>query len=343
AMTLAAAPVLAADLPSASATTVQAHAAFLASDELEGRDTATAGYFIAARYAATQFEQWGLRPAGDEESYFQSVPLRRTSLEEIEVSVQRAGAAAALEWKADFIGGGNPVETAIDASGEVVFAGYGIDAPAFDITDYDGIDVTGKVVMLLSGAPAGLPHAERAHFSSRRVKAEVAAAHGAIGLIQIRTRVDAERTPWERMTLNAGRPGMDWLESDGSVKGALPTLRFRLSLSDAGAEKLLEGTGTSLAQLRDEAEARTYRTRPLATSLHVKLRSSHEATASPNVVALLPGTDPVLSREHVVVTAHLDHVGVGAEVNGDSLYNGYYDNALGSAVVLEVARVLSQA
>ncbi|MCM2269071.1 MAG: M28 family metallopeptidase [Thermoanaerobaculia bacterium] len=321
---------------------VRAHLDFLADDALEGRDAGTRGYDLAALYAAAQFRQAGLEP-GHGDSYLQPVALlesRRTSS-----TVERLDVAAAqpLAWKQDYLLSVRPDAPTVDVAAPVVFAGFGIDAPAQGRGDYDGLDVAGKIVLVLSGAPADFASEVRAHYSSSRQKRIEAAKRGAVGLLTLKTRDDERRSPWERSTLNADRPATVWLRPDGSVVDDAPSLRFTGAVSHAGARRLLAGSGATLDEILDLGDSGGRGSRPLGVSLRVRLEASQRRLTSPNVVAVLPGADPALRAELVVCSAHLDHVGVGAEVDGDRIYNGFYDNAMGSAMVLEMARVLAAA
>jgi hypothetical protein len=319
---------------------VAAHLDFLADDLLEGRDTGTRGYELAALYAAAQFRQSGLAP-GHGDSYFQPVPLVDVIREDSTWEVLRGERSTPLVWKEDYLDSPRASAPEVDLLAPVVFAGFGIDAPAHGRTDYAALDVRGRIVLILSGAPAEFPSEVRAHFASSRQKRIEAARRGAVGLLTLRTRDDEERSPWERGVPSAGRPSTSLRRADGTPLDASPGLRFTGSLSWAGARKLLAGADVSLDELLEPGAAGDAGARELGVALRVDARAGLRAYESPNVVALLPGSDPELRREHIVVSAHLDHVGVGAEVDGDAIYNGYYDNAMGSAILLELARRLA--
>lgn len=319
---------------------VRAHLDFLADDALEGRDAGTRGHDVAALYAAAQFRLWGLEP-GNGDSYLQPVALlesQRTSS-----TVERLGGTDAepLAWKHDYLLSARPGAPSVDVAAPVVFAGFGIDAPDQGRADYDGLDVAGKIVLLLSGAPADFASEVRAHYASSRQKRIAAARRGAVGLLTVKTRDDERRSAWERSVLNADRPATVWLRPDGSAVDDAPSLRFAGAVSYAGARKLLAGGDASLEEILDLGDAGGRGSRPLGVHLRVRMEASQRRLTSPNVVAVLPGSDSALRHELVVCSAHLDHVGIGAEVDGDSIYNGFYDNAMGSAMVLEMARALA--
>jgi len=198
-------------------------------------------------------------------------------------------------------------------------------------------------VLVLTGAPADFPSEVRAHYASSRQKRIEAARRGAVGLLTLKTRDDERRSAWERSTLNADRPSTTWVRPGGATVDDAPGLRFTGALSWPGAEKLLPGGASELAALLDLGELGGHGSRDLDVRLRVRADSTARRLTSPNVVAVLPGADSTLREQQVVVTAHLDHVGVGTPVDGDAIYNGFYDNAMGSAMVLEIARALASA
>lgn len=336
-------PAFGADLPPVSMDAVQAHATFLADDTLLGRNTGSEGYAIAANYAAAQFRQYGLEPAGDGGSYLQQVPLVETRLTGSVIDILAGGKTIELNALEDYIVRGSTVEKSTSITAPVVFVGYGIEAPGRKHRDYAKADVKGKIVMMFNGAPASFPPDERAHYSSSRLKSEEAEKRGAVGIIRVRTKIDTAKYPWERYLGFADTPSYNWIRPDGDVQDAFGGLKFIATLSSDGARKLASAAGASYDEWMDGAEAATYETGALPVEVAARVDSMHAKVTSPNVVALLRGSDPKLAGEFVVVSAHLDHVGVGAEENGDRIYNGYYDNAMGSAIVIELARILSQA
>jgi hypothetical protein len=321
---------------------IRAHLDFLADDALEGRDTGTRGYELAALYAAAQFRQWGLSP-GHAESYLQPVALLETHRTDSTLDVLHAGGSTPLSWRQDYVVAARSGHSSTVVTAPVVFAGFGIVAPEPARDDYAGLDVAGKIVLVLTGAPADFPSEVRAHYASSRQKRIEAARRGAVGLLTLKTRDDERRSAWERSVLNADRPSTTWVRPDGSPVDDAPGLRFTGSLSWPGARKLLARSAASLEALLDLGDGGGRGSQELDVRLRVGVESTVRRSASPNVVAVLPGGDPALRREQVVVTAHLDHVGVGAPVDGDAIYNGFYDNAMGSAMVLEIARVLALA
>lgn len=340
----AAPPDLAKALTTVHAPAVRAHVEMLADDLLEGRLPGTRGYDLAARYVATELALIGVKPAGDNGTFFQQVPLVESKLVSASLSARGVGSdALTLVERTDFVMGGDVNRTEANVEAPVVFAGYGISAPDLQHDDYAGLDVRGKIVIVLSNAPARFPTEPRAHFANRRLKAQVAASHGAVGLLFVRTPDDEKRTPWTRIA-SADATAAAWL--DNGVAAEVPkALEGAALLSAPGARKLFGQAGANgVASLdRALAEAATGAPKgfPLEVTVRISSKSEHRTITSPNVVGVIEGSDPKLRDTFVVYSAHLDHVGVGAEVKGDRIYNGAYDNAMGSAILIEAARALA--
>jgi hypothetical protein len=329
---------VAGESPRVDVAALRAHADFLADDALRGRDTGSSEYAIAARYAATRFASYGLLP-GNGESFFQPVRFAEALVKKSSFVARRGGRRAELSVLADYLLFGGMTEEKARVSADVAFVGYGIDAPELDRRDYEGVDVRGKIVLMVKGAPATFPADQRAHYSSTRLKAELAERSGAVGILIVRDRSEEARIPWRRVQSYADHPRTAWVAEGGAIQDAFPGIQVSGLLSREGAAKLLEGTADSLDSLLDSAERLDYRSRALPVRLDVTYENRLSRAESPNVAAILPGSDPKLAGEYVVVSAHLDHVGIGRAVEGDTIYNGFYDNALGSSILLETARV----
>jgi hypothetical protein len=238
--------------------------------------------------------------------------------------------------------GGDDLRDETSVTAEVVFAGFGVHAPELNYSDYEGIDVRGKIVAVFGGAPASFPHNERAFYSSNRTKAEEMVKRGAIGRIGLRSRVDQKRVPWERLTLNAGiLQGMSWINLSGEVADYHPEIEGDATFSVPSATELFAGAPISFEQALDAADAGKPLSTPLGIEVTLRQKTNHEQVASPNVIGIIPGSDPLLKNEYVVFSAHLDHVGIGAPVNGDNIYNGFYDNAMGTSLLIEAARAFA--
>jgi hypothetical protein len=318
----------------------RAHMAFLADDLLEGRGTGKRGHEIAARYVAAQFEALGLKPAGQDGTYYQRVPLRQITVEpdKCAITFTENGTTTQLKWGDDFFSTGGPLSPEASVEGPVEFVGFGVRTPDGKYDDYAGLDVKGKIVAFLLGAPPPLPSELQAHLSSTREKLRTAREHGAVGVLFLWTAKDDKRLPWSRVVIGAGFPSMRWLGSDGTPSDTFPEIKSGAGLSQSATEKLFQHAPKSWADVQRDAEAGKPGSFPLEVFMRIKIVSRHEAITSPNVVAVLPGSDPKLSQEYVVYTAHVDHLGIGQPINGDSIYNGAEDDASGVAALLVIAK-----
>ncbi|HEX4543272.1 MAG TPA: M28 family metallopeptidase [Candidatus Acidoferrum sp.] len=323
---------------------IRADMRFLADDLLEGRATGTRGHEIAAKFMASEFEAMGLEPAGDNGTYFQSVSLRsiRPDEDHTTLSIVRGGRGQALTFRQDYISGGDPgrIDTSVEAV--VVYVGFGVTAPEQKYDDYAGVEAKGKIAAYLYGAPARFESTMRAHYSSGVVKAQNAAAHGAVGTILLDSPTLEQLYSFKDRVSDLAFPGLRWLDAHGQPNDYFPALRGTAVLSMAGTAKVLEGSGKSPEEIYAAAKEGKPLSLPLPVTAKIKIVSRHEDMHSPNVVARLQGSDPKLRDEYVVYTAHLDHLGIGEPVNGDRIYNGALDNASGSACLLEIARAYSQ-
>lgn len=329
---------------------LRAHIGFLADDLMLGRQPGSVGYNIAANYVASQFLQMGLKPAGNEGHYFQQVPLRQALLEpgSAEMVFSRGEETIPLVFVEQFYMRPSLGQTASALDAGLVFVGYGIEAPELDHHDYAGVDAKGKVVVLLSGQPHDFPSEEGAHFASGEEKTRAAVRHGAVGILVIHTPRASQRYQWDRVKSRVGMPSMGWTNDKGEVHGEFKQIQARGMIRHTAAEALFENAPLDLATLleRDEkGEALT--TFGLDGKLSMRQHSMHTTIFSPNVVAVLPGSDPLLANEYVVYTAHLDHIGElhsqgGEDGHADLINNGALDNASGISVMLETARLLAQ-
>lgn len=329
---------------------LRAHIEFLADDLLLGRQPGSDGYNIAANYVASQFRQMGLLPAGNQDSYFQQVPLRQAFLEpgSAEMVFRVGEKIVPLVFVEQFYMGPSLAHKSSDLEAGLVFVGYGIDAPELDHHDYAGIDVKGKVVVSLAGQPYDFPSEEGAHFASGNEKTKAAVRNGAVGMLTIYTPRASQRYQWDRVKDRVGMPSMGWVNDRGETHGAFKQIQAGGMLRHTAAGFLFENAPVDLVTLleRDEnGEALT--TFELDSKVSMRQRSTHETIYSPNVIAVLPGSDPLLANEYVLYTAHLDHIGKlhsqgDKEEQGDLINNGALDNASGVSVMLETARLFGQ-
>jgi Zn-dependent M28 family amino/carboxypeptidase len=331
-----------ADTGQPDAARLQAHMAFLADDLLEGRETGTRGYDIAARYVAAQFMQLGLKPAGDPGSYLQTVPLRGGTVvpNAAVFEIQRPAGTQAFVSLREFLMGPRLWADHVDVTAPLAFVGYGVTAPRFQHDDYSGLDVSGKIVVWISGRPKQFPTEEGAHYASGLTKVRLAARHGAVGWIQLQTPEGEKRSPFARSALSNGQQIIDWVRADGRGSRDLPGVRGSALVSAAAAPQLFSEVAVSAADVFAADQAGQPLPR-LNLKLSARLAQSTRRTdlTSANLVGLVEGSDPVLRNEYVVFTAHLDHLGIRPSMTGDTILNGAMDNASGVATLLEVARL----
>jgi hypothetical protein len=328
---------------------VRAHVAFLADDLLEGRDTGSRGHEIAARYVASQFEAFGLKPAGDEGTWYQRVTFQQTEPGADKGSVTITGPAGEMRFAhaGDVIVGLNPNEPKVDLSASLVFVGYGLEDKRFRLNDYRGLDVKGKVVVTLRGFPKGMPSEEGAHLAA--TKEEFAQRHGAIGMLSVATLQADQAVPWARRLEYANDPEFAWVARDGRVHQDAPGIRAIAGLHGPAAQAVFTGAARSLKSILSEADKSGVSPRGFAlkTSVRIQVDSRGQRVSSPNVIGVLPGSDPALADEYVVLSAHLDHLAMKAPVkddpDADLISNGALDNAAGVATMLEVARAAAAA
>ncbi|HSN52373.1 MAG TPA: M28 family metallopeptidase [Woeseiaceae bacterium] len=323
---------------------IKMHLEFLAADARKGRMTGTPEYDEAADYVARQFEAIGLVPGGEDGGWFQPVPMlaNRIDVESATVVFHQEDEEQVQRFRDDFVMGGDAVRPETEIRAEVVFVGFGIHAPDMNYSDFDGIDVDGKIIARFGGAPGTFPHNERAYYSSGVVKAREAVARGAIGVIAMRSRTDQERYTWKFVSENAGvRPGMTWINLSGEAANYFPEMQGGALVNEPPAEDLFSRAPISYEDALDAADAGKPLSTPLGVEVTLARKTDHETIASPNVVGILRGSDPELADEYVIYTAHLDHIGTGVPVNGDTIYNGMYDNAMGSSILIETARAFA--
>ena len=321
---------------------IRADMRFLSDDQLEGRGTATRGHEIAAKFMAAEFESMGLTPAGDAGTYFQQVPLRSVVADEVNssVSITRNGKTQKLVFRKDFLSVGDPGRKDTSVEAPVVYVGFGVTAPEQNFDDYKGVDVKGKIVALVFEAP-NFESSLKAHYSSFDVKFANAVAHGAVGVIILNDPVLESIYSFKERVRDLSHPGLRWLEKDGRPHDSFPELKGGASLDLEATKRLFDGSGHTAEEVFQAAK--DGKSLAFALPVTAKIRDVQKLSdvSSPNVVAKLEGSDPSLKNEYIVYSAHLDHLGVGEPVNGDSIYNGALDNASGSAILLEVARAFT--
>jgi hypothetical protein len=239
----------------------------------------------------------------------------------------------------DFLAASSTVTSTITAP--TVFAGYGIEAPELHYDDFAGVELKGRIAVIFTGAPPNFPNDQRAFYALPDTKFATLIAHGAIAAVSIDSPAEARRTPWERSASESWMPHMRWLDPSGKPQQAFGELKLRFRFNQEAAARMFTSAPVSFAEVLAKAEAGEAQGFDLPGMLTLSATTGLRRTESMNVVAMLPGSDPKLKREYIVVTAHLDHLGRGPAVNGDAIYNGAHDNALGVGILLEMARSLS--
>ena len=314
-----------------------AHIQFLADDKLQGRDTGSEGHRIAARYVADNFKRAGLKPAGIN-GYIQPVAFhsRRIVEEQSSLALVRNGESEPIIL-GDEATIGLRINQAPHLEAPLVFIGYGLSVPEKNYDDLKDLDLRGKVVVLLTGGPPTIPGPLVAYYQSTRWNDLKRA--GALGVISI-TNPKGMDIPWDRAKLARFMPGMALADSNLDETAGQ---QLAVTINPARAEKFFTGSGHTFAEILDLANAGKQLPRfALPASIRATVKMTTAEIESQNVVGILPGTDPKLKNEYVVVSAHVDHIGVGQPINGDSIYNGAMDNASGVATLLETALTLHQ-
>jgi Zn-dependent M28 family amino/carboxypeptidase len=323
------------------AESIRAHLEFLADDLLEGREAGTRGYDRAAAYVSSAYKQIGLQPAG-KNGYFQPVPLRKSLLVPKSVTLKVDGTDSSATFTDSDHVAARPSATEASQTVEAacVFAGYGVVSPEHKRDDYAGLDVRGKFVVVLGGSPPGFPSEVAGHLGSGDEQRARAAERGAVGVLIIYTPALEARWPFVRLPQIYHQPVIEWLDPAVPRDTGKP-LRVSATVDPTAAAALFEGAPRKYADVMKEARTRAPKGFDLKARATFSRKSEHSQATSANVAGLLPGADPELAKEVIVFTSHLDHVGIGAPVNGDAIYNGALDNAAGIASMLEVARVLA--
>ena len=327
-----------------SVTEIDGYLRFLSSDLLEGRAPATRGDKLTVEYLASQLRAFGVEPAANG-SYIQKVPIDILDANPATMRVAASGKATArLRYPEDVVvWGGSAVEKSA-AKAELVFVGYGAVAPEYKWSDFKDIDVKGNILLVLVNDPPA-PPAEPKLFGGRAMtyygrwpyKFEEAERQGAAGALIVHT-TERAGYPWHTV-VGSWAKEQRLLPRDAKRP---PALGFQGWITDSAATAMLAQAGLNLASLRTQAESRDFR--PVATgiTLDVAFSSTVSHLESANVVGMVRGSHPQRHNEYIVMSSHFDHLGIGPQVNGDSIYNGALDNASGTANLLAIARVLAQ-
>uniref|UniRef100_Q01SD5 Peptidase M28 n=1 Tax=Solibacter usitatus (strain Ellin6076) TaxID=234267 RepID=Q01SD5_SOLUE len=321
-----------------SAQRIREQTRFLGSDLMEGRGIGQRGGQLATEYIATQLALAGARPAGENGSFFQTVPLVGIETQPgSTLSASAKGKTVNFTWGDDFVGTSGTQRPETSFEGRAVFVGHGITAPEFKWDDYKGVDVTGKVVVLFTNEPASndpkfFDGRALTYYGRWTYKYEEALRHGAAACIIIHTTPTASYG-WDVVKSSWGREApFVKLEPNGKA------LLLQAWVTRDAGEKLFELAGRNLDELLQASERRDFKAVDLGIQIRGRVESKIRDLETRNVAGMFPGSDPKLKDEYVIYSAHWDHLGIGAPVNGDAIYNGAIDNATGCAILLELAR-----
>src|ERR1700675_4786037 len=329
----------AAPASSIDAERIRAHVKFLSSDLLEGRGMGQRGSDIAAEYVATQFALDGLKPAGDQGTYFQEVPMVSvTTLPDTTFSlVPKNGEPLQLKNLDDFVIHNETQTDVADIDTPIVFVGYGITAPEYKWDDYKGVDLKGKVALLFVNEPTSddpnfFKGKALTYYGRWTYKFEEAARRGAVATLIIH-RKDLASYGWD-VVRNSWGTERSYLKKD-----ATPKLQAASWIQLDVAKRIVGMVGLDLDKMFQRAQMKDFKPLQLPIRLKAHVASQLKPFLSKNVLAMLQGTDPVLGKEAVLYTAHYDHLGIDPNLPGDKIYNGANDNATGCGILLELARV----
>jgi len=311
------------------------HVQFLADDKLEGRNTGSEGHRKAAQYVAEQFERAGLKPA--RKIYLQAVPFQVQQIDESKCSVEvlRPNQAAETLKLGDDVHLSTRGDYEKSLEVEAVFVGHGLVIPELGINDLAGLDLKGKAVVTLAGGPSTIPGALKSHYSSAEERTKALTAAGVVGTISIQNPKFMD-VPWARQSANRLQATMRLADSGMNEGGGL---KLGMSLNPAIVDRFLAGTGHTFQELLNLADNdKPLPKFPLPLKVRVRAAAKQWSVESQNVAAVMEGSDPALKNEFVVLSAHIDHLGVSETGGADRIFNGAMDNASGIAWLLETAR-----
>jgi len=315
------------------------HIKFISHDITEGRDTASRGEKIAQEYIATQYALNGIKPGGDDDTYFQNFELVRHTFKAINKFVfSRGSQSYPPKLGKQFIAISEPPEAYISLKTDVIFVGYGIEAPEFEWNDYQDQDLKGKILLILLGEPSsdnpeffeGKKHTD---YAGMYYKARIAGQKGAAGVVLVYDE-KALPIPWAGLVGYSRRTRIK-PKRDSSIAADMSMISV---LSKTSAEEIGSLAGYNLAKLQEQANKPNFRPIKMGIELNAEIESTVEPMACRNVVGIVPGK---IADEYVLYTAHTDHLGIGRPENGDNIYNGAIDNASGCAALIEIGRVFA--
>jgi Zn-dependent M28 family amino/carboxypeptidase len=315
-----------------------AYVKFLADDSLEGRNTGSEGLRKAQAYAVEQLQKAGFEPAGTD-GFYQPIRFTQFQVDESKSSLALVanGQSQPISFSDDAFISSRATRSSVNVDAPLVFIGYGLKIPEKNLDELADVDLKGKIVVYLAGSPSDIPTALASHYQTAPERWKSLHSAGAIGSIAIFNPASMD-IPWSRISVNRNQPSMDLADPEFYET---PGLQLGVTFNPASAEKLFAGSGHTFAEIAALGKDRKPLPHfPLTVSLDAKAVIQTTAVESANIVAKLPGSDPVLKNEFVVLSAHIDHLGIGAPINGDRIYNGAMDDGSGSALVLDEAASL---
>ena len=328
----------------ASADQIKADITYLADDKLLGRKPGTPGYKMACDYVIEQFKKNGVKPAGDDGTWLQSIVMRNSTLEpNFTALLYSTGKNIDLTSESGITITPNPIEVTTTVDAQIVFAGYGITAPEKNYDDYKGLNVKGKVVLIVRGSPASFTSSESAASMNVSTIQKNALKHGAIGVI---TATVVERPANARPVTSSARPSVALMSEKGelivSSSFASEKLKLAGSLNFTSTDIIFKGASKNLTEVLERLKKGE--TQSFTANLKIKAgyQTKHIDFTTYNVAGIIEGSDSKLKKEFVVHSAHLDHMGVGRPVLGDSIYNGAHDNASGVASLVQITKIYSE-
>jgi len=328
------------DKEKVSINSVKKHLMVLSDDSLKGRGTGTEGGLASAKYIASKLEEYNLSPVGEDNSFYQQIQFRGVSVKpDSRFILNTRDISEQFYSVKDFLVYSSAVDPYFPKPLQMVFAGYGIIAPEYDYNDYQLINVEDKVVVILLGEPTSddpeyFNGKTNTLYSSIEAKQRIALSRGAKGIVFIPNPMDAEYKEWDHYVQHYLFEEVYLAYSRNEI--------FSLIINPLIAEKLFTGGSHSFEDILKMEQTNSMKSFPLATDIALEIKVKARNFISPNVIALKEGSDPVLKNSYLILSAHYDHLGIGKAVNGDSVYNGFIDNASGVSALLEIARCLSE-
>src|SRR5262245_50374879 len=316
------------------------HVKRLAEDSMEGRLTGSDGYARAADYVSAQFAEGGLQSAGNK-GFYQSMAfdVRQIVEDQSVLELIRDGKTERLSL-ADDANLRLPPDMVEEIQAEAVFVGHGLVIPELGIDDLAGLDLKGKIAVFLNGGSKSIPAPLKAHYSATKQRWQALRKAGAIGVASL-FNPKSNDIPWPRATLARLQPSMTLADPKLNDSAGM---KVAININPANADKFLVGTGHTIAELLKLADDDQKLPKfPLTVTIRARVAALKSSVSSMNVAGVLPGSDPRLKSEYIVLSARLDHLGIGEPVNGDKIYNGAMDNASGVASLVQIARRVNAA